>query len=226
MKRVLAISLVLAVLACLSITAFADPGSFVNSPSNNNAPEVDKFEPTDDGCTAELIITPYSGRGSLSEEARDRIENAYKEIVSTEDLTHLNDALEKLAKEKGIDGNRLAVSDLFDARIEGCNIHESHTGFEIILNIDTLDGFVGLMCMDEDGEWVLVENAEVINNGQQLLFVVDDLLSPMAIVVDAGETADSPFTGESPMIFVYAIIMAISALAVVVIAVKYKKQAA
>lgn len=225
MKRVLAICLALAVLSCLSITAFADPGSFVKSPSYNDAPEVEKFDPADDGCTAQLIITPYSKRDTLPEDRKDRIEDAYKEIVGTDDLTDLSKALEDLAKEKGIDGNRLAVSDLFDARIEGCQIHEDHIGYEIILEMDTLEGFVGLMGMDENGNWILIE-AEVINDGTQLRFSVESLHSPLAVVVDTGETADSPFTGDSPMIFVYAIIMAISALAVVVIAIKYRKQTA
>lgn len=224
MKKVLAICLMMVMVVSMSVTSFAAPNGFVSSPSGNTEPRVVSFKPRDGGCTGVLDIVPYSERDTLSDEHRKLIEKAYEEIVDTEDLTSLNTDLSEIAADKEIEGDDLAVSDLFDMVVTGCDDHDGHIGFDIVLKANTLDKFAALLQMNEGGKWELVKDAKVTGNGEQLEFSVD-ILSPLAIVVDVGNSAtDAPQTGDNAMVYVYAIVMAVSALVISVIAVKSRKQ--
>ena len=224
MKKVLAICLMMVMVLSMSVNVFAAPGGFVSSPSGNPAPKVVDFDPSDEECTAQLVITPYGDRHDLSDVLRAMLEKAYNSIVNSDDLTKLNAELAKIAADKNINGADLAVSDLFDIHVTGCDYLDEHVDFVISLDADTLSHFVGLLHMNKDGVWELVTDAEVVNNGEHLKFSVDSF-SPFAIVVDTSSgTPDAPQTGDNSMIHIYAILMAVSALALVVILVKNKKQ--
>ena len=224
MKKVLAICLMMVMVLSMSVNVFAASGGFVSSPSGNPAPTVVSFKPSDDDCTAQLVVTPYGDKHDLSDALRAMLEKAYNSIVNSDDLTKLNAELAKIAADKNIVGTDLAVSDLFDIHVTGCDYHDEHVDFDITLDVDTLSHFVGLLHMNKDGVWELVTDAEVINNGEHLKFSVDSF-SPFAIVVDTSSvTPDSPQTGDNSMIHIYAIVMAVSALAIVVITVKSRKQ--
>lgn len=228
MKKVLAICLMMVMVVSMSVSAFAAPGGFVSSPSGNPAPSIVSFDPSDDDCTGDLVVTPYGDRHELPDDHRTLFENAYDEIVNSDDLTELNDELAKIVADKNIAGKDLAVSDLFNIHVTGCEDHEDHVDFDITLSADTLSRFVGLLYMNRDGVWKLATDAEVVNNGEHLKFSVDSLsTSPFAIIVDTSEgegTSDAPQTGDDSMIHIYAIVMTVSVLAIVVIAVKRKKQ--
>ncbi len=217
MKKVLAICLMMLMVVSMNITALANPGAFVSSPSGNPAPELVSFKPSDDGCSAQLVIAPYSKRGELPADLKALLEKAYDEIVKSLDLTQLNADLAKVAADKKIDGTDLAVSDLFDLYVTSCEEHEGHIGFDIVLKADTLKHFVGLLHMNKNGEWELVSDAEI--DGEHLKFSVDTL-SPFAIVVDT----NLPQTGDSSMIHIYAIIMAVAALTLIVVCISSKKK--
>ena len=64
----------------------------------------------------------------------------------------------------------------------------------------------------------------MVNNNEHLQFSVDSL-SPFAIVVDTTiDGGDAPQTGDNSMIYIYVVLMAASALALVTILLKNKKQ--
>ncbi len=221
MKKVLVICCALLMVMSMGAVAFAAPGSFVSSPTGNQAPTVVEFEAADEECTAELVITPYSDRDELPEAIQEMIEKAYGEIRSTTDLTTLNAALAELAESLKIAGTDLAVSDLFDIHMTGCDYHEEHKDFDIVLSSDMLHNFVGLLHMNADGEWELIDNAKVVN-GEHLVFSVD-AFSPFAIVVEEEGAAQ---TGENSHIWLYVAIMAASAAAMVIVWKASKKQTA
>ena len=226
MKKVLAICLMMVMVLGVGAPAFAAPNGFVSSPSGNVAPTVSDFKPSDDDCEARLVITPYNDRRELPDTIRTIFEKAYNQITNADNLTELNAGLAKIANEKKIDSANLAIGDLFDIHPTDCDYHEGHVDFNITLDVDTLKHFVALLHMNKDGVWEVVENARVINNGEHLTFSVDSF-SPFAIVVeDSQDTSDTLQTGENSMIYVYATIMAVSALAVIVIAIKCKKERA
>ncbi len=224
MKKAFAIVLAMVLMLTLSVSVCAAPGQFVKSPSNNSAPVLVSFERGSEDCTADLIITPYNERNKLPAELKTLIEKAYGEIASSDDLTDLNKDLKDLAAVQKIAGANLKVSDLFDIRYEGCTNHNEDHSFTIVLSADTLRRFVGLLHMNHNGEWELIDNAKVINNGEELQFTVTDL-SPFAIVVDTSESGDSPVTGISNDIVIYGALMLISALAIVVLVANSKKRA-
>lgn len=224
MKKIIAICLMLAMVFVLSFNVFAAPDGFVSSPSSNKAPEVIEFDPADEDCTARLVITPYSEKDELTGAILQLFEKAYASIIDAKDISKLNEELAKLASSMKIKGENLAVSDLFDIHVTGCDYHDEHVDFDITLKADTLKRFVGLLHMNKDGKWELVKDARVTHDGDHLEFSVDSF-SPFAIVVDTTDT-NAPLTADNNIIYVVVAIVAISALAVLVIAVKSKKQKA
>ena len=88
MKKLLVIGIVIVMLVSATLTAFAAPDGFITSPSGKPGPEIITFDPRDDECTAELIITPFGERQDLPDFLQSLIEKAYDSIV-TVSYTHL-----------------------------------------------------------------------------------------------------------------------------------------
>ncbi len=223
MKKVLAICLTAVLMLSMGLIAFAAPNGFANSPSGNPAPEVEKFEPADEDCTAYLVITPLAEKNELSPELKSKFEKAYNDITTTSDMTKLNADFAALVKEMKLEAGDLAVSDLFDIHVAGCDYHDGHVDFDIVLDAETLSHFVALLHMNKDGVWELVKDAKVVNNGEHLAFSVESF-SPFAIVID--NSAAGPQTGDNSMIYLYAAIMALSAAALIFVAIRARKQKA
>ncbi len=204
MKKLVTVCLSFIMILSMSLIVLAEPGSFLNSPSGNKGPRMRRFWMDSELCEAELVLTTYAERHTLSKEKRDALEDAYELIKNTTDLTTLNADLATLAAQLGIPGVELAVSELFDVSAYGCNPEEheleNHGFFNIELEADTLRNFVGLLHF-HNGEIKLVPGATV--EGDVLSFKVDEL-SPFAIVVDTnpnrgegtteGETTEAPTT--------------------------------
>lgn len=227
MKKVLAIFLMVLMVACMSITAFATPGEFVQSPSNNGAPELVSAECGAEGCTAKLVITPFIDRDELPADLKALIEKAYKDIANCASLTDLCSELAATAKSLNVPETNLAVSDLFDIRYIKCEEHEEHGYFDIVIKADTFKNFVALMHLSADDGWELINNAKVseVNGEYHLTFSVDDF-SPFAVVVNSAVITDkNPHTGDTNTVYFFAVLMAVSAFAVVVLLKKNKKQA-
>ena len=227
MKKVLVVCLIMVMVASMTLMVFAAPDGFVTSPSGRPGPGVISFVPRDTECTAELVITPFGERIELSAVLRALLEKAYNEIINSGDLTQLNADLAAVAAAMGIPGEMLAVSELFDIHTTGCDFHDGHLEFDITLSADALNRFVGLLHMDHDGTWELVSDARVTNNGEHLQFSAEGL-SPFAIVVDTSNGGGdiAPDTGDHSMIYLYSTLMVVSALALVVVLLKGRKQKA
>jgi hypothetical protein len=215
MKRVLTIFMVMIMVMSMSVAAFAAPDDFVVSPPSQIVPDVEEFNPVDDDCSAILVVTPFGDKEDLNEEMADELNNAYKDIINTENLGDLCDDL--------VDDEKLKVSDLFFVSTDGCADHDDHKHFEVILKDNDLKNFEGLMYRDNNGKWVLVENVKI--DGNKLIFTLEDFdgSAPFAIVVD-GEASST--TGDIDHTYIYLAIMAVSALALAVIVIVSKKKAA
>ena len=184
MKKIITCLFVVLMMTSMLVTAFAANGAFVSSPSVIKAPELISYENSDDACTATLIICAYADRDQLSADKKAALEAAYNAIVGTADLADLAEEIGKLAKKLNIDSGVLAVSDLFDISYSDCEAHEEHGTFTVTLKPHMLDNFAGLLHY-KNSEWVLVEHAEVSEDGVHLTFEEDEL-SPFAIVVHDG----------------------------------------
>ena len=222
MKKILTVSLAIVMLVCINLTAFAAPNGFVSSPTGNGAPTVVEFKPANDQCTAKLVITPYGDRGNLPQVLQELMQKAYDAIVNAKDLTELNADFAKLVKEKGVDPKNLAVSDLFDIQVPDCDFHDGHTEFDVVLTAETLKHFVGMLHMNKNGQFEFVSDAKVV--GDHLHFSVESF-SPFAIVVDTS-VEDTPTTGDDATVYICTATLIVSALGIVVIGIKSKKQSA
>lgn len=218
MKKVLAICLVVLLALSMSVSAFAAPEGFVSSPSGRPAPGVVTFDPKDDGCTGQLVITPYGDKDKLDDDMKSQLEKAYNDVVGADDLKNLNDGLAEAAGNKTI-----KVSDLFSVHTTGCDSHDDHKDFDVVLEADSLKNFVGLMYLNDDGKWVLVKDAKV-SGTNHLEFSLEgfDGAAPFAIVVSTG--TNTPTTGDTGYTHIYLAVMCVSALALVVVVIAAKKK--
>lgn len=226
MKKLIVVCLVIAMAACMSISVLAANGGFLSSPSANSAPELVEGKNESEDCESQLVVTSYANRDQLSEEARKAIEEAYSQIIGTQDLSSLNQAIKALAEELDMDPSKLAVSDLFDISASDCDGHENHGHFDITLKAETLKNFAFLLHY-YNGEWHIVEGAKVTNNGAHLEFE-EDQFSPFAIVVYTGETVVEPEPAPNNTVWV---VVGVAAAVVVVggaaafLTIKFKKKA-
>ncbi len=224
MKKLVTVCLSFIMILSMSLIVLAEPGSFLNSPSGNKAPRM-RFWIDSELCEAELVLTAYADRHTLSDEKREALEAAYELIKNTTDLTTLNADLAALAAQLGIPGVELAVSDLFDISAYGCDPEEhdleNHGFFHIELESDALRNFVGLLHF-HNGEIKLVPGATV--EGNVLSFKVDEL-SPFAVVVDTNpDRNNTPPTGDNTNLALYGIIALVSGAALVYCWSKSRKQ--
>ncbi len=218
MKKLAVLLMTVIMVMGMSFAVSAENGGFVSSPSGNSAPTLIETKPLDDDCSADLEITPYSNRGSLSSKDREAMEKAYDSIKKNKNLSNLNSGISAIAKNKGLSTKNLAVSDLFNIGCSGCDNHDKHNGFNIKLSAETLKNFVCLLRF-RNNKWEIVEGASI--EGGHLLFQ-SDANYPFAVVVDT--SAGGPATGEnSNMIIFYVAVMAISATLSVVLWRKSRK---
>ena len=226
MKKILAICLTLVMVMSFSLTVSAE-GGFVESPSRKSDLELVGATPSSPDCDASIVLTPYSDRDTLPDDANKKLKDAYDMIQETQDLTTLNDDLKKLADELGIPASDLAVSDLFDLSCDDCDDHDEHGDVEIIIKAENLDKFVGLMYFNGES-WELIDNATVIEmDGQLYLKFSANKFGPYAVVVNTGDsTSNLPPTGDSSHLAVYVIVMAASVILSDFVWRKYKKQSA
>lgn len=225
MKKVMSICLMMIMAVVMSVNAFAASGSFVSSPTATPAPGLVSVEVSEEGASVQLTIVPYSQKQDLPEELNAAFEAAYNEIMEAENLTALTPELEEVAAKLGVNPENLAVSELFDIHVSSETGVNGSVEYTIALESDTLNHFVALLHRDQNDGWEVVENAEVVDDGKNLKFTIDNF-SPFAIVVDTGAVGqETPKTGiTDTVIYVCAGIMAVSAVAVFLIANKRKKQ--
>ena len=216
MKKFLAVVLTIVMLFSISVTAFA-AGAFVSSPSRNDAPTLVSGKNTNENCSAGLGITSYSDRKDLTADSKKDMEDAYDQISSTENPTTLCANLKDLAKNAGINGDYLGVSDLFYVNYDNCNDHASHGAFTMQLDADTLGNFFALMRFDGN-DWYVVDNAKIENGN--LVFTSEEL-GTFAVVTKN----NAPQTGDfANILFVTTLVLGV-ALAVVIVALKKKSRA-
>ncbi len=220
MKKFISVCLIITVIMTLAVSAFAVVDGFVYSPTGRPAPElIDAYNETEE-CTAEVIITSFTNRGSLPTSEEAAFEGAYTAIQgSAKNLTKLCPSLGAAATQKGASVEALAVSDLFNLSFKDCEDHEGHGKFRIKLSADLLKHFVGLMRFDGT-QWELVDSAKVDGTGEYLEFDSANLGS-FAIVVD---TESLPETSDNTMLYILGGVMLVSAIAFTVIWSKSRKE--
>ena len=220
MKKIITVCLMILMLVSMSTFVFAENGGFIQSPSSNQAPELVEGENEAEDCVAQILITAYADREKLPEEVRTKLEESYNEIMENADLSALNEELEKIAKDNGVKVTDFAVSDMFDITATDCETHDEHGHFYIVLKADTLKNFVCLLHYF-NGEWHIVPDAEVTQNGEHLEFTAEEF-SPFAIVVNTGvQSGDEPQNNFGAAIG--GIVIAVVALILILLLAKKKK---
>lgn len=189
MKKVVLVCLVALLALSWTCSVLAD-NHFVSSPSTTGAPELVKAENASEDCEAAVTIVSYANRDSLPDALREIFEKAYDMIVGRENDNSFSEILARIAQERGLEANDLAVSDFFDISYTDDANHETHGAFDVVLKADALNNFVCLLHY-YNGEWKVVDSAEITQNGTHLEFTESEF-SPFAIVVYTGEMPVEP----------------------------------
>ena len=190
MKKILALLITLMLVFVMSVSVFADPGAFVQSPSANGAPVLDK-----ENSDGNIKVTAYRDREKeLNNTQIKDFEEAYESVVLSAGIAEINSAIADAAAEVQVDSDDLAVSDLFYiSLIDESNAVDGAT-YKINVKSDTFENFVCLL-KRVDGKWHVVENVE-LKDGNVLEFSVDDL-GPYAVVVSTGDIPVYPEPAKS-----------------------------
>ena len=221
MKRIFALLMTVVLVVAMSVPAFAALGEFISSPSGVSAPELVDYKHDSHECTAKLVITPYAERHTLPDETRALIEKAYSEIVNSQVINgKLKDELVKLANQLKVDYTALAIGNLFDVSYYDCPLHSQHKGFTITIKPELIDNYVGLLHMNTDGSWELLEST-VDADKKTITFHVDSL-SPFALVYNTKPGSSS--TGDSSNMWIYITLMVVSVAALGTIGYNLKKR--
>lgn len=221
MKKLLALCLTLVMVASLGLTAFAARGAFLSSPSANAAPQIISVVRGSEDCTAEIKVTAYADRFTLTDEQRAELEEAYNQIANeSKDFT---DVLKKIAEELGVKESELSISDLFYMHYVGCveHVEKSHKGFTITLKADTLDNLVDVLCFN-NGKWERVQIVSIDKEAGTVTIYIENM-GAIAFVVNKFLTPD---TGDNSMVYLWAALAGVSAVALVATTKKSKKQEA
>ena len=223
MKKIATIALIVTMVLSMTMAVIAAPGAFQESPSKNQAPVLVDFNSNSEDCSAQVVVTAYADRSTLPAENLEKIQEAYKIILESNVTGALDPVLKPFADSLGINISDLAVSDLFDVRTVGCDVHDNHGPFHVTLKSDTLKNFVCLLHFYDD-EIRVVKDAKVVHNGECIEFTEDEF-SPFAIVVNTvAQEPSTPPTNDGYMIF--AAVALVSALLLLVLVIKQKKNRA
>ena len=208
MKKILSLFIAVVMILSMSVATFAASDDFFGSPSKKPAPELVDSEHEDPNCTGELIIVSYGDRDDLTDDQKDKFEDAYDSIVDAEDLSDLNNKLTD---------DDLAVGDLFGIKLTEDEDHGNHGNTNVSLKIDNADSFDSLIAFDGE-KWVVVDaslNGDVLNFSYKL-----GDFSVFAIVVNTG---DAPQTGDT-FSWVYVALMVASATGFVAVCISMRKK--
>ena len=221
MKKIFALLMTVVLVVAMSVPAFAALGEFISSPSGVPAPKLVDYKPLTHECKAKLVVTPYTERHTLDDATRALIEKAYNDIVNSQVINNqLKEELVKLAADLKIDYTALAIGNLFDISYFDCPEHSGHKGFTITIKPEVADNFVGMLHLNAEGKWELLE-ASFDEANKTITFTVDNL-SPFAIVYNTKPGSSS--TGDSSNMWIYVTLMVVSVAALGTIGYSLKKR--
>jgi hypothetical protein len=209
MKKVFVALVALVMVLTMAVPAWADDDSpFVSSPTTNQAPTVSEAK-DEAGNSVTVTVTSFGKRDDLPAESSKKLETAYQSIVQAEKVATLNDDITKVAQDKKVKTDNLAVSDLFDIDL---GTPDAQGNVTVNLEVESLDNFVCLLHFNGES-WDVVDNAKV--EGGKLTFSMS-AFSPFAIVVDAGADTTASASGLSGGVIALIVILCILVLAAVV----------
>ena len=147
MKRLVVVLAIVIAICAMSVSAVAELGGFVESPSANGAPTL-----VPEDSDASVNVVAYRDRvDTLTEGELTSFENAYKSIVASTDVASMNSKLPRIASRLKVYADKLAISDIFFITVDG----DLEDGIASITS-ETLDKFVSLLYFN-GSNWVVVD---------------------------------------------------------------------
>ncbi len=216
------IALFLTVLALMFHLHFAVSADVAPSVTAKHAPQV--VAVTDEtGNAVSVSSISFLDVDSLTEEDGEIMRRAYTALVECADLTKFDRKIKTLAKKSGVTADDLIVSDFFDLSVSDDGEGSADDSYTVSIKVPALQRFVCLIHF-VDGEWVVVEDAAVSEDGQHLSFSVSGF-SPFAIVTATPDATVS----DAPTAFLMRLVIGVLLFALVALTIallyikKFKK---
>lgn len=246
MKKVIAVSLLLVMLAALACPVSAS--TFTPSVTYKEEPQivpVDKEE--DENVIAImydfkdeagevigrvekrcLVFTPVSKVGTsdvIPAAAAAELKKVYTELTNG-DMTLPYEKLDDY------NGETMVIRELFDASwlcsTSGCDHDHSQTlapegvVLDLTLNLGVAPDTKVVVMTYQDGQWNPI--AGVRNNGDGTVTCIFEHFCPIAIAVEVDGVADQPQTGDDANVWLWVAVMLAALAAFVVVALAYRNQ--
>lgn len=224
-----AISLIITLVLCMSlaISAFAAENTFVPSITYKDGPDIASAEMDGDDVSKCLIVTTLKEAEEkttdITQEERDTLQQVYDD---------LKDGKTKLPTDEDY-----VIRELIDLSFkhDDCREIEEHGHKDQKLKEEgvtlTADFDLGVGKNDEvqvfvyiDGKWQPIESVK--NNGDGTITCVFEDICPVAFAVKQAQTVVPPKTGDTTNVALWVGLLAVSAAALVVLFISFKKKRA
>ena len=212
MKRLVVVLAIVIAICAMSVSAVAELGGFIESPSANGAPTL-----VPEDSDASVNVVAYRDRvDTLTEGELTSFENAYKSIVASTDVASMNSKLPRIASRLKVYADKLAISDIFFITVDG----DLEDGIASITS-ETLDKFVSLLYFN-GSNWVVVDTD--IKDGNIIEFTA--VPGAYAVVVSTDATPDYGESGckISPISIIIIIIVAAALVTTYILIRKAKRK--
>lgn len=146
----------------------------------------------DKKCYAELTLTPYAMKETLSSDSLAILEAAYKSIEECESFKDLNEGIEEYATKSNATIDDIIINDIFDLSINYSDGFptEHKTEFDGLFNVElSTEDLSDFICLLHyvDGEWKVISGATISGANHNTLSFHANSLSPFAVVTISGE---------------------------------------
>lgn len=222
MKKLAAIIIALAIVACSALACFASE-QVVPSVTAKDSPE---FVEVSEGVFAEIIgastgeqlkaltaeeilVTPYSEAvdedSDIPEDVKANLVKAFEQIQGTDNLNTLNAGLDEAAKtlNPAFTAGNLVVVHLFDLSVPADSLELLNSNencflkVRLNLGLDEKTPTPIIMHLDDEEGWLIVDRDLVVNNGDGTVTVSFNSLCPIAVLTGVEKSgSENPGTSN------------------------------
>lgn len=235
-KKKIALLTVVAMVAALAMPVAASD-RFTASPDLKPAPDLvvdeegnagtiidEEGEEIETLTPPEIIITPWADREEAEEDIRERLEEAFDDLSSADELEDLCDRLDDVIAEYDpeLASHDLEIRDLFDVDLYDEDhvriVQLSDTQLVITLKVADLENLVAVLHHEDGTDWYTLPRECVINNGDGTVTIILNTIGPVALLFDSGildfdpEGPTSPGTGAYDYTSAGAVVIAMAGI--------------
>lgn len=227
-----AVSLIVAMLMCISLVAPVCAAEFVPSITDKNAPEIvgqtdedgnvivghvldDEGNIIDVVYDTDIVVTPVSQAeesDEIPEEAKDQLLEVYGQLEDGSEILPYGQIDEDL------DPDDMVIRDVIDiswVSSDPDSVTPTDGNVSLTFDLGVAPGTNVYVFTYQDGSWIPA--IDVVNNGDGTVDLILENFGPVVFSVEAGEDSKPSQTGDTMDITLWVALMAVSAVALIAV---------